>query len=294
MLYEWKKALKISFVLIWYLKPAAIMLYDGFDVMLDFYYFYKLEMLEGNLLDNRITRNTHVNNAILAFAILGFLKCALICAANNYIWVHTQRAFRKLSNSPQENKAIVEGCKQGTVVVVSAGVALIALIFEDGVEIVLEYFYADKYASKSSWYILVNATVMVVKDLLLLLSDLKEFFTKLFWSGNRKYSVKRRQYGVMYVFMKMPLFFIATSKIFRAICSWQQSRTGIINKNCLEVIGGALIQTPFAKDCLTSNEQSILNFVIISGFFVLNQMFWIAFFAKRYPAKFKSMMQYRK
>ena len=45
---------------------------DAIDVTLDAVLFYQLEV--GDLLDINITRNSNVNNAILAFAILESLK----------------------------------------------------------------------------------------------------------------------------------------------------------------------------------------------------------------------------
>ena len=43
--------------------------WDAIDLTLDVYIFYQLE--KGEVLDNAIYRNIHVNNAIYAFAILG-------------------------------------------------------------------------------------------------------------------------------------------------------------------------------------------------------------------------------
>ena len=52
------------------------MIYDTIDVGLDGWYFYKLELSKDEL-PLYITRNTHVNDAILSFAVLGALKNAV-------------------------------------------------------------------------------------------------------------------------------------------------------------------------------------------------------------------------
>ena len=149
-------ALKRSFILFWFVKPGFFMLYDQADVCFDFHYFYRLELMTDDLLDNRIMRNTYVNNAIFAFAALGVLKSIIIGFLNAFVSNESRELFKKLTDLPNENKKIIEDFKEETFMINSATISLTALIFEDGAELFLEYFYVDKYATKKDWLVKKN------------------------------------------------------------------------------------------------------------------------------------------
>ena len=263
-------ALKMAFVIFFFISPVAFMVFDCVDVLFDLQYFFKLETKTGNLLDNHIMRNKRVNDAILAFAILGFVKIVLIGLFNGATANETRKRFHKLSNSPHENSKILEECKEELATMSTSATSLTALIFEDGGELFLEYFYVDKYA-KSDWLVLVNSTMMAVVDGLVLIFGLKEFFTRL-WRVVSKRNDETSQNDIIYLFMTFPVQLITISEVLRAVACWEQAYTGIIPEECLVVEDGALIQTPFSSGCLSKIDYGILTFTILSGISVLGQI----------------------
>ena len=66
------------------LMPIFKVIWDVIDVAADGYYFQQLETGD-DLLDAYITRDTDVNNAIMAFAVLGALKSVLL--GYGYTWL---------------------------------------------------------------------------------------------------------------------------------------------------------------------------------------------------------------
>jgi hypothetical protein len=264
-------ALKISFVIYWFILPVAYMVYDCADVLFDFHYFYKLELVTGNLLDNRIMRNERVNNAILAFAILGFCKIIFICIFNGAICDETQKLFYKLSSLPRENSKIIAECKEEIATRCKLAISLTALIFEDGVELFLEYFYADKYATKSDWLVLLNSTLMAIIATLAVAFGLKEFLSRL-WLVIFKRNDDPSEYNGIFLFIAFPLQLIAISKVLRAISCWQQAYSGMIQEDCLKVEYGALIQTPFTLGCLSKIDYGIFALTSLSGIGILCQI----------------------
>ena len=257
-----RRALEISFVVYWWVLPVAYMLYDCLDVFLDLSYFYKLELLTGNLLDNWIMRNQAVNNAILVFSISGCLKAFLVLQCN-YAISNQSNVLIQLTDSPSSNRRILEECMQAVAMVNRSKITLIALIFEDGVELFLEYFYADKYATKSDWLVLLNATLMAAIAGLAMVMNFRVFLTKL-WLTNIKRDRGVEDCHSKYLFLTLPVQLIAVSKVLRAYACWVQASSGEIGIECLEVKEGALIQTPFIWGCLSKIDILILLFTVLS------------------------------
>ena len=263
-----RKSLKASFALTWFVFPVAYMMYDCVDVLFDFHYFYKLETVEGNFLDNSIMRNRRVNDGILAFACLGYLKIVLICILNGAQCDEMLKKFYNLSNLPKENSKILEENKRDSAMIKGA-ISLTVFIFEDGVELFLQYFYADKYITKSEWLVLINSTLMAVIATVAASLALKEFVSKL-WTVIRHQDYSDSE--AVWLFFTFPVQIFTISKVLRAIACWGQAYGGEIPLECLEVEDGALIQTPFAAGCMSGLDYGILALTILSGVGVLCQI----------------------
>jgi hypothetical protein len=123
-----------------FVMPTLKLIWDVVDVGVDCLYFAKLE--RGLLIDENITRNRRVSDAILVFAILGALKTPLL-----------MYGLAKIA----ERQSIYDN---------SAGkflnplVASIKIIFEDGIEVFLEYFYVDKYVTENQPWLLILKDVV--------------------------------------------------------------------------------------------------------------------------------------
>ena len=120
------------------LTPLFKYFWDAIDLTLDLYIFYQLE--NGEVLDDVIYRNENVNNSIYAFAILG-------CICKVFTWRFFQNASKKNYGyyySP------IKFLQMKNMVMVAS------FIFEDGPEMLLEYFYIEKYVTKFSWVLLVK------------------------------------------------------------------------------------------------------------------------------------------
>lgn len=101
-------------------------IWDAIDVTIDAFLFYQLELEE--LLNANITCNSNVNNAILAFAVIGTLTM--------FIWfILPIKLYEKPERYFQQIKQIV---------------SVFTFTFEDGPELILEYFYIKKRSEKIS------------------------------------------------------------------------------------------------------------------------------------------------
>eukprot|EP00111_Clytia_hemisphaerica_P021406 TCONS_00062996-protein len=125
--------LYISIVLI----PLFKYFWDAIDLTFDVYIFYQLE--KGNVLDNVIYRNENVNNSIYGFALLG-------CICKVFTWKFFQHLVKKRSR----------GFDEILFLQVKNMVLMASFIFEDGPEMILEYFYIEKYITSLSWLLLVK------------------------------------------------------------------------------------------------------------------------------------------
>ena len=113
------------------------LLWDAIDVTIDVYLFYQLEM--GEVVDNGIYHNATVNSFILAFSVPGCIKILF--------WL-------RIIGLPGDKKSL-DNWKLVFIV--------ITFMFEDGPEILLEYFYVEKYMSKQiAWYLLVTDVILCI------------------------------------------------------------------------------------------------------------------------------------
>ena len=122
--------------------PAIAILWDFVDVLADTYYFYSLETSE--MIDKIITRNVQVNNSILTFAILGGLKSVVIAMC--YSSVLRENLQEEDQRSYSQLFALVA--------------TSFKIVMEDAPELILEYFFVDKFVTDRQPWILVTKDVV--------------------------------------------------------------------------------------------------------------------------------------
>ena len=115
-------------------------LWDFVDFLVDLKLLKQLEF--GDLISIQITRNIKVNNAIFAFALLGFFKSFL------WFWIFT------VADVKENPVRYFEQIKHM--------IAVFSFTFEDGPEIILEYFYIEKYFTNLVWYVIVRDGIIVL------------------------------------------------------------------------------------------------------------------------------------
>ncbi|KAL5250849.1 hypothetical protein ACHWQZ_G016553 [Mnemiopsis leidyi] len=133
-------------VMIWTLtlQPITVIVWGIVDVLADTFYFYQLE--RGHLLDSTITRNVHVNNGILVFAVLG----AIMASYGGYCYF-----IVLLMN---EDKGSLND--RAKVINWTIRAACCKIVFEDAPEMILEYFYVDKYIVEyQPWYLIMKDVI---------------------------------------------------------------------------------------------------------------------------------------
>jgi len=149
---ELKKQEGFAAVVIYHFKVIV----DAVDATLDSYLFYQLELSE--IVDKNITRNLIVNTAILVFAALGALKIIISIYSAIDAYEYMKQKWSKLF------------------------LFMFAFVFEDGPELVLEYFYIEKYVTQQPlWYLL-------IKDVIISMITAHSFFSifKLTWCDKKK------------------------------------------------------------------------------------------------------------
>ena len=225
----------------------AGLIWDSIDVCLDARYFLDLENPENGVLDSRIYRNENAVNAVYAFALLGILKIPFS--------VKILTSF-DMNAKPDKMKNL--NC-------------VLIFIVEDCVENFLEYFYGEKYSMEGqyAWY-------MIVVDVVLLLIVIAELptiinFVGMVYRGDVQHECKDWMF-LLTVFVTFSAVLAAsTIRLFGAL---YQAITGKIDKGCLQVINGRLIQTPFTTggQCMRRFEYVfiICNFLPVVGLIILS------------------------
>ena len=217
------------------------LLWDAADVTFDVYTFYQLNI--GNLVDPGIYRNIHVINGILAFAILGAISifynmyniyCTILLCD-----IHKNRQKDKLLDKMIVLRKMGNGC--------------ISFVFEDCFELLFEYFWIEKYVTSTPAYYLFAKDVLIVFHTLIALTILIQ---------------DRMHFKPFYFMLSIPLI-INICAFLRSGAVIYQYAIGKINSNCLDVIGGKLIQKPFSSGCMRNIVYTILvlNFIPIPALF---------------------------
>ena len=224
------------------LQPMLIVLWDMVDVYFDTFYFYQLET--GRLIDCRITRNTRVNNSILAFAVLGAIKSTFFTMCNLAVVAYNEA----------ESKDHVQ------ILMISMFATSVKILFEDGPEVILEYFYVDKFITDATppWYLVAKDIIMALFYVLPLIKMIKSGYKeyKKFCSSNdpfldREYHVGKGVALRLYIPTILSKSMISLALMFRVIGMILQYSQGRISQQCLAVIDpGSLVQTPFTAGCM--------------------------------------------
>ena len=227
------------FLLVFKLIAAPIfsIFWDLVDVCIDTYYFYRLEM--GKLIHPAIIRDVHVNNCIMAFACLGAIKSTLVALC--YLVVLK-------SNRDERNLRVL-------VVVFTLCAVSIKLLFEDAPELILEYFYVDKYIVKDEpWY-------FVAKDCGAALVYIAPLVDILF-SGVQDYNLVKEKDSsfayLIYIPATLARGFMCLAMVLRVVGMIFQYSGNAVERDCFTVSDYALTQTPFTAGCLEVYDYVIL------------------------------------
>ena len=228
------------------------LLWDAADVTIDAYLFYPLEM--GEVIDNSIYRNATVNSFILAFSVLGCIKILF--------WL-------RIIGLPGNKKSL----DNWKLVFIA-----ITFMFEDGPEILLEYFYVEKYISKQiAWYLL-------VRDVILCIIALYSLVVSLIWLVLFGLQVRRR-YQQETIIPSYPALdctvvvnggcclLIGFCNFLRTGGAGYQYVTGMLRRSCFEVFDGALRQTPFTAGCMREVDYFI---IVLCGLAIFPSVFSLA------------------
>ena len=255
------------------------LLWDALDVTIDAYLFYQLET--GKVIHEYIYRNIHVNNAILAFSVLGCLKILF--------WL---RVIGMGKSAGMKDLKTKENLKQLKLYFVAG-----TFIFEDGPELILEYFFVEKYMSKQlTWYLfardivlcIISLYTLVISSLVLLpgLNRIKQYI--------RGKNDKRRRGSIIcqFVIRNICNVFIGLLLFLRAGGAGYQYVTGKLRRSCFSTENGFLIQTPFTVGCMRGVDYFI---IVLSGISILSSvfaLFAVNHFLKRIYSPFSDIGRY--
>ncbi|KAL5270506.1 hypothetical protein ACHWQZ_G001279 [Mnemiopsis leidyi] len=249
--------------------------WDIVDVGADCFYFNKLET--GGLINPNITRNTSVNNTILMFAVIGALKSPVIALISMRLIEYSYGARRD---------------SVGMCAFLKCFMVWIKIMFEDGAELFLEYFYGDKFiTSKPPWWLIIKDSVTSLIYLSPLLNS--------FFSLKKKYKKVHDQLGAVeaaYIFLPCTLvhfLFCAITLLRVAGMTWQYLKADV-SRGCLAVsqTTGTLYQTPFNADCINPVDGFILFLGSIALVFALVSFF--NFFRSRMTRKLAHSFVFRR
>ena len=279
-LIDWKIKFKV------YILPILPLLWDSVDVILDGLYFYNLE--QGKMISQDITRNTYVNNALLAFGILGSLKTPFLILLIGQFW----------------NSFITTSKSDFTLLMVATSptaigdlyITILVYLTEDCALLFLEYFWIEKYMADHPSSIVVTRNLIsgIISCMPLLNQFLKlkdrwyiadqidnskhfnmkrrsrkqhlkkevnfinqrELMTK-----NTQEKSKRQKIYIIWIALSVISLIGNIGSFLRVIGSVYQIVTHKVNKSCLAVNSkGILYQRPFDDNCLRSIDYAILFF----------------------------------
>ena len=219
--------------------PLFAILWDIVDVIFDTYYFYKLE--RGELIHPLIYRNAHVNNSILGFACLGAIKSVIVA-----IWY-----LGVVRNNENEREYHYR------VVLLTLGAVSVKLLLEDAPELILEYFYVDKFIiNNPPWFLVAKDVVTALIYILPLIKIVKSGVLNDFKLIKEK--VDSLWLYLLYMPATLARGFMSLAMIFRIVGMIIQYMGTTVNAECFVVLDNALQQTPFALGCLNWCDYTIL------------------------------------
>ena len=247
-------------------------LWDAIDVTLDAILFYQLEM--GIVLDKNIIRNHHVSNAILGFAAFGCIKISFWFVWNLYSfnrsknftgWKWTAQDGTNIKLTDPTFDSDLDDHRRRW----KHYMAMFTFYFEDGPELILEYFYIEKYVTvQPPWYLL-------VKDVVIPLLALYKVFDIMLVDYYR-----RKQYKECNITINVLL--IGTLMFIRVGAAGYQYVTGKLRRACLEVDNKNLVQAPFASGCLREVDYVIIVFSVILLLMLVRNIQYVCNYYVRY------------
>lgn len=210
------------------------LIWDVVDVALDSSLFYQFEF--GHLIDENITRNNHVNNSILAFAAIGSVKLVL---------------FHLPFNHDNEDQDPLSEIKQSLI--------WQGFFLEDGSELILEYFYIEKYVTlRPPWYLFARDIILALIPVYIVCNSCKSFIDKC-ESDNGRLDRKNALLFIISIFQYPNCISLVGLLMFlRALGAGYQYITGNLTRGCFKVNNGMLSQTPFSPECLRGIDYAII------------------------------------
>ena len=247
------------------------LLWDATDVTIDAYLFYQLEM--GQVIDISIYRNATVNNFILAFSIIGCLKILFWLRIIGVGRAYTLSEVLTVMSTKSSDKKFLDSLKILFLTV--------TFMFEDGPELLLEYFYVEKYMSKQiTWYLLARDVIMciiaiysIAMSSIWLISHGLKAYRKTSFS---KYDCSRFLCGSLALGGCSLL--IGLCHFLRTGGAGYQYVTGKLRRSCFEVFDDVLRQTPFTAGCMREIDYFIVVLCVLAillsvfSFFTVNNI----------------------
>ena len=219
--------------------PLFAIVWDFVDIISDTYYYVQFEM--NDILDKNITRNSHVANSMYAFTLLGAMK--YVAVATCYMAVLKGNSEERSKRSLITRKTMFAICSK--------------LLMEDAPQLLLEYFFVDKYVTTNKpWFLVAKDAVSIVVYLLPLVGIVN--------SSYKNYRALRddENEGVMmvvcYVLSTAARWCMSLAMISRVIGKIMQYSGSTIDSDCFHVQDSALHQSPFEAGCVTASDWSVL------------------------------------
>lgn len=214
--------------------------YDAIDVTINSHLFAQLE--QGDVLYKDVYRNKHVVNSILAFAFLGALKIAF--------WLPVLSLIKSHHYNPK------------SLAFTKRDMFAITFLSEDGPELFLEYFYIEKFFTmQEAWYLIAKDVVVAIIAAVIILEEVWSCFSS----------------SILWMPLSLFNICISTLMVIRVAGAMYQYNTGRLDRSCLAVVDGALVQTPFVKGCLREIDYAILVFLGMSGLTSLLMMGFVIY-----------------
>ena len=249
---RFKKIIRLFIPII--LLPISKFVWDAVDVTLDCYLFYQLEV-GTDLMNQVIYRNVHVNKAILAFAILGCLKIPFVIAPFGKEKVdHTKvpdgNIHEDVSRRIKNRKAYA---------------FIVTYVVEDCCELLLEYFYIEKYfTDEPAWYMIAKDVVIACICFYTLLDALVTS-CQICQLGD-EYHKREGSDGCDYLYHFIPIICIGWVTAMRVAGAIYQYTIGTVKYKCFDIADGKLLQTPFQTACLREVDYAILLLMFVPVF----------------------------
>ena len=212
---KWGCLFRIKSCIPFVVMPLLKFSWDAIDMTLDVYIFYKLE--SGAILDNAIYRNKHVNNAIYAFAIIG-------CIAKIIILKYVLEVSLK-----DEDDASIDDIKG-----LKYHITVASFAFEDGPELILEYFYIEKYITSYT-------LLLVVKDVFVACCNIQGAFSAISFIKN---DVQYEENTIYKVALSGAILAMPAATLLRFGGALYQYITKKLRRSCFKIETGRILQTP--------------------------------------------------